>query len=201
MPELPRTESASAAAGASGTVAVAIAVAILGGAVGAAIAMRSGLAPGAGVLTAAAFAGFGATTALLVRSDLRERRLPNRLIGLSAALVAIPALCGALLDGRGDRAVAGLLAAAAGFAASWLAWRLGTGLGGGDVKLAPVVLFALGWSSGLERAVDGALAAVLGLLAGTAILLLFSRGRRRELPFGPVLLGAGWTGIALMAFG
>ncbi|GAA1788487.1 prepilin peptidase [Leucobacter iarius] len=187
--------------------ALTAAAALAGGGIAAVLAVRGGFGAGssvtalATVLAVVAFAGFGAATAVLVRTDLRERRLPNRLLGVTAALFAIPTACAALLVGQGERVVVGLLAAATGFAAAWVAWRCGAGFGGGDAKLVPVALFALGWSTGADRAVDGGLAGAFGLVAGSAILLLFARGRRTGLPFGPVLLGAGWSGIALVAFG
>lgn len=194
----------AASAANSGTAAALTAVAALaGGGIGALLALRGGFGADsvASALAVVAFAGFGAATAALARADLRERRLPNRVLGATAALFAIPAVCSALLIGQWERVVVGLLAAAAGFVAAWAAWRCGAGFGGGDVKLVPVVLFVLGWATGPDRAVDGALSGAFGLVAGTAILLLFARGRRTGLPFGPVLLGAGWSGIVPVAFG
>ncbi len=197
------TAGAASAASTGTAAALTAAAALAGGGIGALLALRGGFGAGslATALAVVAFAGFGAATAALVRADLRERRLPNRMLGATAALLAIPAVCSALMVGHGERVVVGLLAAAAGFAAAWVAWRCGAGFGGGDVKLVPVVLFALGWATGPDRAVEGVLSGAFGLVAGTAILLLFARGRRTGLPFGPVLLGAGWSGIVPVAFG
>ncbi len=62
------------------------------------------------------------------------------------------------------------------------------GMGGGDVKLAAMIGFYLGWQLAL---VSYLLAFLLGGLLGIALLLLGLRGRKDAVPFGPFLaLGA-----------
>lgn len=108
---------------------------------------------------------FVAFAALALLSDIRNRRLPNRLTvaGLAAALL-LRAFAGpaAVLDGLG----AGLAA----LAISLPLFAVG-GIGGGDAKL----LAALGAFAGLQQLWPALLTA--GVLGGVLALALTIRGR------------------------
>lgn len=58
------------------------------------------------------------------------------------------------------------------------------GMGGGDIKLAGVLGFYLGWQQGLLAVFLGCL---LAGLVGVALLLLRIKGRKDPIPFGPFL--------------
>ena len=193
MPGPRRTDPAAAV---ESRAAAASAAAAVGGGFGLLLALNDGAGPFASVLTLAAFAVLGAASVLLVHSDLRHRRIPNRVLGPAALAFVALAVCAALVDGRPERALVGAGIAVIGFCVAALAWRSGSGIGGGDVKLVPLMLFALAWAAGPQRVFDALLLALLGLALGTGILLVAFRGRRAGLPFGPVLIGAGWTGSA-----
>jgi leader peptidase (prepilin peptidase)/N-methyltransferase len=149
-------------------------------AVGAALALlalvRLGVTP-RGVLAAAMLAVLTALAAV----DLRERLLPNRIVG--------PAICGVLCWQL------------AFFPAQWQEWLLaGLGAGAflmlpgllapgavgmGDVKLAVLLGVALG------AAVTTALMVAFLAAAPAALIVLRRRGRRATMPYGPFLaLGA-----------
>jgi leader peptidase (prepilin peptidase) / N-methyltransferase len=132
---------------------------------------------GVGPLDAAKLAIFGAALGQLAIYDLLERRIPNRIV-LPAA-----AACAALSIADGVRPSARLLVAVglvvALFAVS-LSWPAALGMG--DVKLALLLVCALG---GLAST---ALLLTLMLNALVGVLLLARHGRmalRMKLPFAP----------------
>ncbi|MET2012881.1 A24 family peptidase [Microbacterium chocolatum] len=145
----------------------------------------------AGILLA--FLGWGAVLAVI---DVRSHRLPNRIV-LPAYPVAIAAL--------------GLLAAASGDAGSFIralvggvilfgAYALlrsvrGSGLGGGDVKLAGVLGLLLGFAGWGSLLVGAAAAFVSGGLYAVALLALRRADRRTAIPFGPWMLLGAWIGL------
>lgn len=136
--------------------------------------------------------------AVLVRTDLREHRLPNRwtlrlLLGGLAAMAG-----GALAAGRTDLALSAVLGGL-GYAAALLVLHVISrgGLGMGDVKLAA----GLGVYTGVAGP-PVVLAAALGaiLLGGVtaAVLVLARRATRRTaLPFGPPMVVAAAAALAL----
>jgi leader peptidase (prepilin peptidase)/N-methyltransferase len=137
----------------------------------------------AGAIPAVALA---AVTPELVRVDLREHRLPNRMVvpGIVAGLVA---------------AVAGwsALPVLAGVAFAGFLWLLGLrgGVGMGDVKLAALLGLA---SPTLAVAVAAPLVAfLLGGVAASTVLL--RRGRGHRIAFGPWLLAGYWAVVGVSA--
>jgi leader peptidase (prepilin peptidase) / N-methyltransferase len=134
------------------------------------------------------------TTPLLVRSDLRSRRLPNvvTLPGLGILLVALVVT---LLQGPKEAVaaiVATLATAVIGFAAA-----LTPGLGMGDAKLGTLVV-------GSVSLVDVGLALVL-LVVASLVAALAVVGRRSARParvpttvaFGPCLLLGYWAALGI----
>ncbi|WP_041841600.1 prepilin peptidase [Actinoplanes friuliensis] len=126
---------------------------------------------------------------LLAAVDLRCLRLPNPLVAVLAAVTVVPLGLSALLIGEPDRlARAGLAALLTGLVYLLVALLPGAGLGLGDVKLAAVLCFTLGFA--------GWPAVAIGLLTPHLIngpialtLLLTRRAKRRTaLPLGPALL-------------
>lgn len=155
----------------------------------------------AAILTGLGLAGFAAASVALAAFDLRERRLPDRL--LLPALVAVPALlaAGAFAGGDGPAALARIAGGGAALLALHLALALVSGgaLGGGDVKLAALAGAVLAGCAGWEALAWGA--ALAWLLAGAAALpgLARSRAPARPLPFAPALLAACWLVLAAHA--
>jgi leader peptidase (prepilin peptidase) / N-methyltransferase len=126
---------------------------------------------------------------LLAAIDLRCLRLPDPLVALLAAATALPLSLGALLTGDparlGRAAVAAVLSGAIYLVVALLP---GAGLGLGDVKLAAVLGFTLGFL-GWQAVAAGLLAP--HLINGPIVLalLLTRRAKRRTaLPLGPALL-------------
>jgi leader peptidase (prepilin peptidase)/N-methyltransferase len=134
--------------------------------------------------------------ALLVEIDVRCLRLPDPVVAALAVLVAAPLIAFGE-PGRLGRAL--LAALLIGLAYLTVAMLPGGGLGLGDVKLAAVLAFVLGYL--------GWSAVAIGLLAphlinGPVVLFLLAtrRARRRTaVPFGPALLVGALTAVALTA--
>ncbi|CAG7845070.1 hypothetical protein USB125703_01327 [Pseudoclavibacter triregionum] len=163
---------------------------------------------------AVAALGLAAVTPGLVATDLREHRLPNRLVGM-AALALVPAL-GLAWAVAGAGAVSGALLAGAVAGLAYFVLAVAGGMGMGDVKLA-AVLACGGALAAPVVAIGGALAAFL--LGGTAAAVALSRralargaaarsaasgtGERGEGPariaFGPWMLAGHWLALACWA--
>ena len=144
------------------------------------------------LLELAALAAFGATLLLVVRADLREFRIPDRVLGYGTmGVVALLALTAAA---AGDiallrRAVAGALVSFGIYLVLHLVAR--GAIGFGDVKLAALIGLVTGWF--------GAGAALVAVAAGfvaaglTAIVLLITRQgtKHTAIPLAPFMaLGA-----------
>ena len=116
--------------------------------------------------------------------DLRRRIIPNTVNGIGAACVLASSVAA-----QPDRTLEFLIAGVAAFALFLVLWAVRpSGLGLGDVKMAPMLGFGLG-----SAIVPGLfLASLAAALAAVAILVLRgAAARRAALPFGPFLaLGA-----------
>ncbi len=135
--------------------------------------------------TAMMLATWVGVAAWLSAIDMRERRLPNRIVGPLAAAVVLAVIgAGVLTDelGRSGRA---LTVGAVAFVVCLVA-NLAGGMGMGDVKYAFPLFATVGWFGG-----DAVVAAVLvttlaGAVAGAAVLVM-GLGRRYRLPYGPFM--------------
>lgn len=132
--------------------------------------------------------------------DLREHRLPNRIIYPWTGIVVGLLLPTALLLGDPFAAVRALAAALV-WGGAFLLVRLiaPPALGMGDVKLAVVLgLYTgfLGWETVLGAVV---LSFLLGGIASAALLISRRGNARTAVPFGPFLLVG--TAVALMLSG
>jgi leader peptidase (prepilin peptidase)/N-methyltransferase len=163
-------------------------------AAGAAVGLVAGLAAAAGSSAAVAGVAVGMLAVAAGGPDVRERRIPNRVVvaGLAAAVVITVAVAAG-----GDRAVAGSVlggAALAGGLLLTLHLLRPAALGFGDVKLAGVLGALVGvvhWS--LAAVMLGA-ASLIG-----AVGALVVRGWRRSIPFGACLGAAAVASIAAAA--
>jgi len=162
---------------------------------------------GTAALFVAVAAKFGLTWALpaylylaavaiaLALIDLDVMRLPNAIV-LPSYVVAAALLVPAALLGDGPAPILRGLAAAA---LLWLVYRALAqfgGMGGGDVKLAPLLGFYLGWL-GWSSVLVGAFAGfLLGGVVGVALMSARVATRKSRIPFGPFML----AGVFLAVF-
>ena len=117
--------------------------------------------------------------------DVDERRLPNVLVGAAAVAVILTAALVAVGEGSLG---AGPMAIGAGLmAAPLLVMHLvaPASMGFGDVKAATVLGAGLG-------TIEPQLSLVALCIASAATALVGLVGRRRDLPFGPGLVGGTW---------
>ena len=137
--------------------------------------------------TAVVLAGLVATT---VPVDLRERRIPTRVVHTAAVGVSVSVIVARVAQ---DRSMVGAAAGALFVGGAFLVVHLldPTGLGFGDVRLATVVCGAVGWSFGVSAAIAAtAVAAVVAAVGGMV--------RRGGVPFAPILLAAALAVIAAL---
>lgn len=123
----------------------------------------------------------------LARIDIREHRLPNRLVLPAFPVIAFGQLVAATLTGQWWNFAFSLLTGIGALVIGVLA-NHAAGLGMGDVKLIAAIAFALGWYSPLIPLVSVFIAFVV---ASIAILALFALGKSKlqsNVALGPYLL-------------
>ncbi|MBG6239305.1 leader peptidase (prepilin peptidase)/N-methyltransferase [Mycetocola sp. CAN_C7] len=130
----------------------------------------------------------------LVRIDVAELRLPNRIV-LPCYPVAVAGIAaGGILTGEPSAAA---LVSCASWLVFFLVLHLTGGMGMGDVKLAGLLGLCLG-SIGAVWSIVGILLAFL--FGGIGALIVLARrvgGRNSRIPFGPFLLAGFWVTLAL----
>jgi leader peptidase (prepilin peptidase)/N-methyltransferase len=135
--------------------------------------------------------------------DLRTLMVPTRLVWPALAGSIVLSVVSAVALGEPGLLVTagvGALTLMAPLALLW--WFVPGGMGFGDVRLAVLLGWTVGFAAG-TRAVAGVLlsvvclglAAVVGLVLGLVVLGV--RGRRARVPFGPALVVAAFVCIAL----
>jgi leader peptidase (prepilin peptidase)/N-methyltransferase len=129
----------------------------------------------------------------LAMIDLDVLRLPNKIVipsyGVAAALL-VPV---SLTSGDPADLLRGLVAAGL----MYLLYRVLAiwGMGGGDVKLAPLLGFYLGWL-GWSAVMVGAFAGfLLGGLVGGVLMALRLADRKSRIPFGPYMLAGAFLAV------
>ena len=128
--------------------------------------------------------------------DIREHRLPNRLVA-AAGIVGLVTFGGiAIVTGDPTPLVRALLASGACFGGYLLIHLVSRGnMGAGDVKLAAVLGLYLGWFSWVTVAAGVCAGFALG--AGFSVLVIIARRahRRSHVAFGPWMLAGAWVAI------
>jgi leader peptidase (prepilin peptidase)/N-methyltransferase len=134
----------------------------------------------------------------LIVTDVRTHRLPNRIVlPTLAALIVLGAL-DALVAGQSAaflRALLGMVILGGFYAV--LRGISRAGMGGGDVKLAAVIGFVLGWHGWQSLAIGAASAFVLGALYALVLILLRRADGATRIAFGPWMIAGALLGIVL----
>lgn len=141
-----------------------------------------------------AYLYLAAVAVALALIDLDVMRLPDAIV-LPSYLVAGALLVPAALLGDGMGPVLRGLAAAA---LMWAVYRLLAqfgGMGHGDVKLAPLLGFYLGWLGWGPVAVGAFAAFLLGGLVGAVLMATRLAGRKSRIPFGPYMLAGAFLAV------
>ncbi|MGW9158487.1 prepilin peptidase [Microbacterium sp. NPDC055665] len=140
-------------------------------------------------------AGVGAW---LIVIDARTHRLPNRIVLPTLAVLILLAALDALVTGQGTaflRALLGMVILGGFYAV--LRGISRAGMGGGDVKLAAVIGFALGWHGWQSLAIGAASAFVLGALYALVLILLRRAHGATRIAFGPWMIAGALLGVVL----
>ncbi len=135
----------------------------------------------------------------LVLIDLRERRLPNRLVLPGFVAWVLGALWVVLADsGAGWPRIAASVVAGGAYALLLGALAWWGGMGGGDLKLGTLLGLALGLVSPVAAVLALPLAFFAGAIVAVVVLATSPKGERRgrSIPFGPCLLLAGGFSLA-----
>jgi len=140
---------------------------------------------------------FAAVSISLFMIDMQTLRLPDVIVGPSTAIIAGSLAIYALVTGNtGALATAAIASIILGLA-YFILWfiTMGKGLGFGDVKLAPLLGFLMGYFGWGALVVGSATAWLLGAIIGVIAIALGKVKRGRPIPFGPFLLVGTWIGI------
>jgi leader peptidase (prepilin peptidase)/N-methyltransferase len=143
-----------------------------------------------------AYLYLAAVAVALAAIDLDVMRLPNKIVLPSYAVAPLLLLPAVIAEHNWPAAARGLAAAALLYAGYWILGALPKGMGGGDVKLAPLLGFYLGWL-GWSSVLIGAFAGfLLGGVVGVALLTARAATRKSRIAFGPFML----AGVFLAVF-
>jgi len=140
---------------------------------------------------------FAWLTVALVWIDLDVHRLPVGLVtpgGAAVAVLLVIASVGAPAA-RWQGAVLGAVVTGVYFLVLFL--LPGGGVGGGDVRLAPVIGALLGWLGRFELFLGLAAGALIGGLAAVALLLARRVGLKSHIAYGPAMCLGAWVGLVL----
>ncbi len=139
---------------------------------------------------------FAWLTVALVWIDLDVHRLPVGLVVPTAAATALLLVVASLADG-GMRWV-GAIVGALGMGLTYLllAALPGGGVGGGDVRLAPLIGALLGWLSVAHLVLGMAAGFLVGGVAAVVLLVLGRAGLKTSIAYGPAMCLGAWVAIA-----
>lgn len=147
-------------------------------------------------LALAGFLWFAAAGIALAAIDIELQRLPNAIVLPSLVVVSMLLVASAACAGEWGH-IAQILGGGAALFVVYLLIVIvyPKGMGGGDVKLAPLVGVALafvGWDGLIVGAFAGFL---IGAVWGLALIALRRANRKAAVPFGPFMLLGAWIGI------
>ena len=143
-----------------------------------------------------AYLYLAAVAVALAAIDLDVMRLPDKIVLPSYAVAPLLLLPAVIAEHSWSAAARGLAAAALLYAGYWILAALPKGMGGGDVKLAPLLGFYLGWL-GWSSVLVGAFAGfLLGGVVGAVLMSARVATRKSRIPFGPFML----AGVFLAVF-
>ena len=140
-----------------------------------------------------AYLYLAAISVALAAIDIDVMRLPNKIVLPSYLVVPVLLLPAAIAGHTWSAALRGLVAAGVlyGLYRALAIW----GMGGGDVKLAPLLGLYLGWLGWSSVAVGAFAGFLLGGVAGALLMLLRGVGRKTRVPFGPSMLAGAFLAV------
>jgi leader peptidase (prepilin peptidase)/N-methyltransferase len=142
-----------------------------------------------------AYLYLAAISVALAAIDIDLMRLPDKIVLPSYLVAPILLLPAVLTEHSWGAVVRGLAAAALLYTGYWMLAALPRGMGGGDVKLAPILGFYLGWLGWSSVAVGAFAGFVLGGLVGAALMAMQRATRKSRIPFGPYMLAGAFLAV------
>ncbi|MGX6602046.1 prepilin peptidase [Micromonosporaceae bacterium Da 78-11] len=142
-----------------------------------------------------AYLYLAAVAIALAAIDLDVMRLPDKIVLPSYAVAVVLLAPAVIADRSWAGAVRGLIAAALLYAFYFVLAVLPRGMGGGDVKLAPLLGLYLGWLGWSSVAVGAFAGFLLGGLFGALLMGLKLATRRSRIPFGPYMLAGAFLAV------
>jgi len=142
-----------------------------------------------------AYLYLAAVAIALAAIDLDVMRLPDAIVLPSYLVAAVLLVPVAVLHDDWAAIIRGLVAAAT----LWMFYKLlaliPRGMGGGDVKLAPLLGLYLGWLGWSAVAVGAFAAFLIGGIVGAALLVFRRAARKSRIPFGPYMLAGAFLAV------
>lgn len=147
-------------------------------------------------LALAAYLWFAAISIALTLIDLEHQRLPDAIVLPSLGVILVLLAASSVVSAQWGQLVATFGASAALFGLYFLIVLVyPEGMGGGDVKLAPLVGAMLGFFGWGAVAVGAFAGFLIGAVVGLLLIAAKKAGRKTGLPFGPSMLVGAWVGI------
>jgi leader peptidase (prepilin peptidase)/N-methyltransferase len=142
-----------------------------------------------------AYLYLAAIAVALAAIDLDVQRLPDSIVLPSYAVAVLLLLPAAVFGAGWGAAARGLAAAAILYACYRCLAFIPNGMGFGDVKLAPLLGFYLGWLGWSSVAVGVFAGFLLGGIFGAALLAGRLATRKTRIPFGPYMLAGAFVAV------
>ncbi|MEV4706657.1 prepilin peptidase [Actinoplanes sp. NPDC049316] len=142
-----------------------------------------------------AYLYLAAVAIALTAIDLDVLRLPDQIVLPSYGVALLLFLPAAIAGHSWDAALRALLAAACLYAFYRLLALVPRGMGGGDVKLAPLLGLYLGWLGWSSVAVGAFAGFLIGGVVAAVLMLLKAAGRGSRIPFGPYMLAGAFLAV------
>lgn len=144
-----------------------------------------------------AYLYLAAVAVALAAIDLDVMRLPDKIVLPSYAAALALLIPAAIAAHSLHAATRGLIAAAVLYAFYWILAAVPRGMGGGDVKLAPLLGLYLGWLGWSSVAVGAFAGFLFGGLVGVALLATRRAARKSRIAFGPYMLAGALLAVFL----
>jgi leader peptidase (prepilin peptidase) / N-methyltransferase len=142
-----------------------------------------------------AYLYLAAVAIALAAIDLDVMRLPDKIVLPSYSVAPLLFIPAAVAGGSWDAVIRSLIAATLFYALYRLLAVLPNGMGGGDVKLAPLLGLYLGWLGWSAAAVGLFAGFLLGGVVGVALMATRVAGRKSRIPFGPYMLAGAFLAV------
>jgi leader peptidase (prepilin peptidase) / N-methyltransferase len=142
-----------------------------------------------------AYLYLAAVAVALAAIDIDLKRLPDKIVLPSYAVAPLLLLPAVIAQHSWDAAIRGLIAAAVLFGGYFVLAVLPKGMGFGDVKLAPLLGFYLGWLGWSSVAIGAFAGFLLGGVAGVLLMVLRAATGKTRIPFGPYMLAGAFLAV------